>query len=474
MIRDRADIRISLIYLTVSVLWILFSDMAMFALYPELQDVHTVGVVKGLVFVTVTGLILFLLLRREHRLVRKREREKARLEEEREDVLDRLRLHIERMPMGYIITDRAFRFVSFNPAAERMFGYSEAEVRGRSPYGLIIPEEAREFVEQIRQQWLRGSLEAHGSNINTTKDGRHIVCDWFNTPVMDREGRFDRLVSIVQDITDRRQAERDIETSRAQLRELTARLDEVREEERVILSREIHDGLGQLLTAMKIDLSLLRRFVDGRLATERGMGTGDARKETTTAGGGTDGIADVLDSLTRLTDSTIAQTRDIARRLRSGVLEDVFLSEAIRQMARETLERAGVRSRLHLPAERLPITHRQRLALYRIAQEALTNVIRHAGATIVDVTLSAAGGLVVLEIADNGIGLQENDDRETLGLVGMRERAEMFGGFCRILPGDGGGTVVHVEMPIQVETAADTAGRTATAGNGTSEREESR
>ncbi|MBR9974129.1 MAG: PAS domain S-box protein [Bacteroidetes bacterium] len=486
MIRDRADIRISLIYLMISVLWILFSDMAMFSLFPELHDVQTVGVIKGLVFVSVTGLMLFLLLRREHVRIQKRDEEKRRLEEEREEVLARLRMHIERMPVGHIVTDHAFRLVSFNPAAERIFGYSDAEVRGRSPYGLIIPEESRDFVEEVRQQWMQGSLGAHGSNINLTKDGRRIVCEWFNTPVMDHEGRFERLISIVQDITDRHQSERDIEHSRAQLRELTVRLDEVREEERVILSREIHDGLGQLLTGMKIDLSLLRRLLAGRLETERSDAEHfDAEskamtRENTDGAPGTepptgtgpapDGIVDILDSLTKLTDSTIAQTRDIARRLRTGALDDVILAEAIRQLAQDTVTRAGIHSRLKLPPERLPITYRQRLALYRIAQESLTNVIRHAEATHVDITLAATGGLIILEIADNGVGISQNDSGDRpgleghgfeahgsvgLGLVGMRERAELFGGFCHILPRDHSGTVVHVEMPMQAEGAAE-------------------
>ena len=356
MIRDRAEIRIPLIFTVISVLWILFSDMAIYAMYPELEDVHTASVLKGLAFVVMTGGLLFVLLRRERRHLLAREEEKRLLEAERRSALERLRLHIDRMPMGYIVTDREFRFVSFNPAAQDIFGYSEEEVRGRSPYGLIIPEEVKEFVEEVRRQWMQGSLDAHGTNENVTKDGRRIICDWFNTPVMDSEGRFDRLVSIVQDITDRREAEMYVELSRAQLRELTARLDQVREEERVSLSREIHDGLGQLLTGMKIDLSLLQRLLFGAGAS----GASDAKGSETTPAAKPSavphGVDDIIASLSKLTDSTIAQTRDIARRLRNGVMDDVTLADAIRGLSQETLERAGIGSRLLLPSRRLPST----------------------------------------------------------------------------------------------------------------------
>lgn len=145
------------------------------------------------------------------------EEKQGRLLAERDELLKRLRLQIQRMPIGYILTDREFRFTYLNPAAERIFGYSTEELFGRSPYGTIIPESARAFVEERRRLWMKGDMSAGGVNENISKYGKIILCEWFNTPIMNEEGEFDSLLSMVQDVTSRKKAEEEIRTTNEEL-----------------------------------------------------------------------------------------------------------------------------------------------------------------------------------------------------------------------------------------------------------------
>jgi len=186
---------IPLTYFAISTIWILFSDMLLFDYLAPYVSLQTLSMIKGWVFVSFTALLLLLFLRRQFSAYRRRHRE-------REEVLSQLRMHIDRMPIGYIVTDREFRFQYLNPAAEKMFGFSSDELKGKSPYGSIIPESSNAFVEDIRRSWMEGNPEPHGKNVNLTKSGRTIVCEWLNTPIFDDHGTFDHLISMVQDVTE--------------------------------------------------------------------------------------------------------------------------------------------------------------------------------------------------------------------------------------------------------------------------------
>jgi hypothetical protein len=247
----------------------------------------------------------------------------------------------------------------------------------------------------------------------------------------EQEGEI-HVLCLWRDVTLRRQYENDLLESRSRLRALAARLDDVREEERVRLSREIHDGLGQSLTGLKIDLSLLNRALNH-----------DAEPPLE--------VAEIVASMEHILDDTIIQTRQLARQLRPGMLGEVGISDAIRQYMREFRQRSGMEVKLALPTERLLLSQRQQLALYRITQEAVTNIVRHSEASSIDVRLELLSGIVILEVSDNGRGIQHGDLSKagSLGIVGMSERAELLAGFCRIVPRAGGGTVVHVELPCE-------------------------
>ena len=209
------------------------------------------------------------------------------------------------------------------------------------------------------------------------------------------------------------------------LRALGDRTEEIREDERAGIAREIHDHLGQALTAMKMDIAWVARRL------------GDA-----------DTVRTKLDEMSRDADEVIASIRRISAELRPGILDDLGLQAAIEWQAEEFTARTGVAVHV-VAALEVPVERRQTTAVYRIFQEALTNVARHAGATRVDVTLDLDGGRLRLEVVDDGVGLPSTADTQGLGLLGMRERARRVGGECTVQRREPRGTVVTLHVPLR-------------------------
>lgn len=226
-----------------------------------------------------------------------------------------------------------------------------------------------------------------------------------------------------------RRAEEQLRQSHEQLRALSTYLQSVREEERTRIAREVHDELGQALTSCKLDLS----WIAGRLPPELKP------------------LLDKTRALTAHIDSTIQTIRRISSELRPGVLDHLGLVAAIEWQANEFQNRTGIkcdvraRVREPLPDQDLSTT------FFRIFQETLTNVIRHAGATQVTVDLKEANGRITLEVKDNGRGIARTDifNAKSMGLLGMRERAALLGGLFKIgsIPGSRG-TRVSVSIPV--------------------------
>ncbi|HEV3197269.1 MAG TPA: MHYT domain-containing protein [Bryobacteraceae bacterium] len=211
------------------------------------------------------------------------------------------------------------------------------------------------------------------------------------------------------------------------LRALASRLETVREEERRRIAREIHDELGQSLTAIKIELSSLL------------FEWPPEQKPSTRA-----------ESITRLIDQTIESVRKISTELRPGILDALGLVAAVEWAAEEFEARTGTRCRLDLPKDDLKIDQEQATAIFRIFQETLTNIARHANATQVDVRLAKENGSVSLEVHDNGIGISEErlSACESLGILGMRERALLLGGEFLVRGEPNQGTLVRVRIPL--------------------------
>jgi PAS domain S-box-containing protein len=255
----------------------------------------------------------------------------------------------------------------------------------------------------------------------TTRDGRVIDTTWAVVKLTDGT-----TLGIGQNITERKRADDQLNASFNHLRALTARLQSVREEERKRVAREIHDDLGQSLTSIKIDLASLIRALPADQISE------SAKAE----------------SILRLVDQTIQSVRRIATELRPGVLDDLGLVAAVEWAAEEFAARSGTRLRMDLPREDLIIDQECATAIFRIFQETLTNVTRHAEATQVEVHLGQKGDSVILHVRDNGCGMNEElATVGSLGILGMRERALLLNGKLTIHSAHGLGTTVTVRIP---------------------------
>jgi PAS domain S-box-containing protein len=337
-------------------------------------------------------------------------------------LLDQL---FEQAPQAIVLMNVDRQIVRVNREFSRLFGYSAQEVMGRSLIGLIVPEESRHEAQRNLD------LASHGQRVDVEfvrqrKDGSRLHVSATGVPVS-VPGRQIALYAIYRDITARKRAEEELQRSLEQSRELTARLQRIREEERARMAREIHDELGQALTAIKIDLSSL-------VAARRA----DQQEELEKA-----------ESILRLVDQTILSVRRIATELRPGILDDLGLVAAVEWAAEEFEARTGIKCRLDLPDGDIAIDTDRTTAIFRIFQETLTNITRHAEATQVNVRLGREDGNIVLEVRDDGRGIAEEQlsTGGSLGILGMRERALLLGGELTIRGAPGRGTIVRVLIP---------------------------
>ncbi|HET9597278.1 MAG TPA: GAF domain-containing protein [Anaeromyxobacteraceae bacterium] len=223
--------------------------------------------------------------------------------------------------------------------------------------------------------------------------------------------------------------------SRQELRALASRLQVVREEETTRIARDLHDELGQVLTGLKMDL----RWIERRLGDQPRSAEVSAVLERAVAANA-------------LSDRAVGAVQRIAAELRPGALDRLGLGAAVREAMRDLEARGGIACRVDVPDDLPEPPSEAATGLYRILQEALTNVVRHAGASNVEVALRASGGRFTLRVADDGRGMDPGarEGRGALGLLGMRERAMMLGGDVSFERGPGGGTVVTAVVPDRV------------------------
>ena len=216
-----------------------------------------------------------------------------------------------------------------------------------------------------------------------------------------------------------------------QLRALSARVESIREDERTGIAREIHDELGQALTALKMDVAWIMRRMSADSAVTAAV------------------LTDKLTSMAAMTDDTIGQVRRISAELRPGVLDDLGLFSALEWQAQEFEKRTGTLCVIHSNMQDMRIDRDRSTALFRIFQEALTNVARHANAGHVDVRLERDDAAIRLSVHDDGSGISANAARgpSSLGLLGIRERARRLGGTADIEPTEPHGTLVSVSLP---------------------------
>ena len=320
------------------------------------------------------------------------------------------------------------RILSVNPWAAKILGYELHEIPGMNIRDVLAASVRHEFDNYLAT--IRAVGAAKGLMLMQTRTGEKRIWEYANT--LRTVGVPTPVVrGMAHDITERKRAEDELQSSRGQLRALAARLNTAREEETILLAREIHDELGQTLTGLKMDLSWLASRLDQ-----------DRRA-----------LKKKADSMLGIVDSTIDTIRNIATRLRPKMLDDLGLVAAMEWQAQDFRKRASIKCEVVSNMDTAKLGPEQSIAVYRITQEALTNVARYAAATRVDISFHEESGYMILEVRDNGkgIGTDEIAANESIGLLGMRERAIAVGGQLAIEGFPGKGTVVTLRMPFAAQ-----------------------
>ena len=327
------------------------------------------------------------------------------------------------------------QITEFNPAAEKAFGRRREDVVGKEMAGLLIPHS---FREQHRRGLERYIATGHGAILGKRVELTAMRADSKEFPVevsitavsVDGPPMF---TGFIRDISERKRAEKQMRDSREQLRALAAYLQSVREEERTRIAREVHDELGQTLTGLKMDLAWLEK----RIAAVSDTGELEQCEEK-------------LQELPGRVDSIISTVRKIATELRPPVLDDLGLEAAIEWQIQEFEKRTGITCHFHSSLKHVDLNPVRATAVFRIFQETLTNVVRHAQASQVNIYLREEENKLILEVQDNGRGVtgRELSGTKSLGLLGMRERATMLDGEVNIIGRQGKGTTVGVRIPI--------------------------
>jgi len=326
--------------------------------------------------------------------------------------------------------DGTIRF--WSRGSEAMLGYSKSHAAGKVSHELLRTEFPQPL-EEIRAQLMRqGHWE--GDLTKTAQDGRRIAVASRWALQWGKRDQLPRVLVINSDITERKRGEQSLILQKEQLRALAERLQWVREEDRKRVARDLHDQIGQILTAIKMDLTWMTRHLP---ESETGV------------------LARLAESVQSINDGVKA-VRAICSGLRPGVLDDLGLAAAIEWQAGEFASRNDVRCQVSVPPVDLHMDGDRATAAFRIFQECLTNVVRHAQAKSVSVSLCQEDENILLVVQDDGVGFRESDlsnSLGSLGLLGMKERAQFCGGDVQISSSPGNGTTVTVRVPVDTPGA---------------------
>jgi PAS domain S-box-containing protein len=360
--------------------------------------------------------------------------ERKRVEEQLRQSEERFRQMAESITEVFWMTNPDKNQILYvSPGYEKIWGRSRGSLYEQPITWLeaVHPDDRQRVERAVVAQQIPGGYDEEYRIIRPDESVRWIRDRAF--PINDTEGRVYRVTGIAEDITERKLAEEKIRATSAQLRALSARLQSAREEEGLRIAREIHDELGAALSSLRWDLE------DIGEAIPESADRADLQKRR-----------EKIESMMRLIDTTINTVRRIASELRPIGLDALGLAEAIKFHARQFQERTGIIVECQCSSENSELGREQSTAIFRILQEALTNILRHAQGTKVNIQMKEENHEFALIISDNGRGItaDEKSGQRTLGLLGMRERAHLIGGRIDITGSDGKGTVVIVRIPI--------------------------
>ncbi|HTA63032.1 MAG TPA: PAS domain-containing protein [Bacteroidia bacterium] len=329
-----------------------------------------------------------------------------------------------------VLPEGKYKLISVNKAFTTSIGFAPERILNKL-VNDIAPQHTRQMVINNYNQIVEKKQMMEWEETNSYPTGVRTGTV-FVSPILDKEGNCVQLLGVVHDNTERKKNEVSIIAMNEQLRNLSSHLQNIREEERTRVAREIHDDLGQHLTGLKFALTALKN-----------KNTKEFHLPT---------IEDSVHNMIDMVDTTIVSVRRIAKELRPGVLDDLGLEAAIEWQAKEYEERTDVKTTVNSNLNNHEFSKEINTAIFRIFQESFTNIIRHAQATNVNVNLFIEANNLVLQIIDNGVGISDErkQNNTSLGLLGMRERATYLSGTFVIEKQQQGGTSVTVTIPIKI------------------------
>ena len=350
---------------------------------------------------------------------------------------------VEQIPMVTYIAPlgKASGTFYISPQIEAVLGFSPEEWLADPGLWvkLLHPEDRDRVLAEVQSGHLNSNGEVFRSEYRMlAKNGALLWLRDEAIVVRNEQDEPEFLHGIMFDITDRKRFEEQLKNSHEQMRELAAHIEAVREEERTRIAREIHDELGQVLTCLKIDLA----WVDKKLHSRNQAVRNDLLLKKITA------MKDTI-------DTTVKVVRKISAELRPGILDNFGLAAAIEWQAAEFQNRTAIHCQLSSFPEDLDLDERQSSAIFRIFQELLTNIARHANASRVGISLRKRRGVLILEVQDNGRGITKRESlkADSFGLMGVRERVALLGGKFSINGVEGEGTTVTIRIPFSGKSA---------------------
>jgi PAS domain S-box-containing protein len=319
------------------------------------------------------------------------------------------------------------RIIFANNAVKDTFGWDREDLIGRNVSVFYRNEKESKEIARYFYSTLRRQRTFVNEFRCRRKDGKDILCRMRAARIGDKLVE-KRIVITYEDITEKRRSEEELERSREQLRNLSVYLQSVREKESTRIAREIHDELGQSLTALQMDVAWL----------------GDQIPP------GMEILREKTQRMANLVDATIESVHRIITELRPILLDDLGLTAAIEWQAKEFQTRTGIETYVYVDCRDSSIDKDLATTLFRIFQETITNIARHAGASAVWVRLTQDDKELHLEVVDNGKGISrsQSEDSRSFGIIGIRERVNLWNGQIRIAGRRNRGTTVSVTIPV--------------------------
>lgn len=319
-----------------------------------------------------------------------------------------------------------------NRSIERIYGYTPEEwLAEPSLWANTVYPDDRDRVFSLFDVAINKREDTVIEYRIVRKDGSiRWVLDCFSWE-KDHKGNIVSLNGVMSDITEKKMSEEElkksheqIKKSREQLRRLSSHLQSISEEDRKVLAREVHDELGQSLTALKIDLSLIKNKVPGEISS--------------------------IEKMIRLVERTLRSTKRIVKELRPELLNELGLAAAIEAYLTDFQNRSGIKCQVLSRYQEEDLKSNISITLFRIVQEALTNVLRHSGASQLRVQLYKKSTHLILKISDNGKGIDKNNigSANSVGIIGMRERVNLLSGNFMIKGMRGIGTAISISIPL--------------------------